>query len=314
VDPALRDGVEGIVALDCPVCPRRDITGETCPQCGTNLAPLARVDSLPRQYLAEGRRQLTETRVDRAIEFFGAATALDPNSAAAHAALGEAYTAKGWFDEASQRFESAIKLAPDDPHIREWCAKTRGTLLDRSTAARHEASYTRRLRVLVWVLPVVALSLGGLVGMTIVRSPDGAAPQSVGGLSGSLTELEAALNGIESLRGIRLIVTERAGIVEVAGDVPSDMHVALIREVASRVAGDRISLAALNVHEPSSPPSEVSYIVRAGDSFWGIASARYGSGALWQHVWEANRADIPQPEMLSVGQRIVLPSLTLAPR
>ncbi|HEX4872589.1 MAG TPA: LysM peptidoglycan-binding domain-containing protein [Nevskiaceae bacterium] len=50
------------------------------------------------------------------------------------------------------------------------------------------------------------------------------------------------------------------------------------------------------------------YAVQPGDSLWRI-SARpevYANGELWPLIWDANRAQLPDPERLRVGQRLSL--------
>ena len=50
-----------------------------------------------------------------------------------------------------------------------------------------------------------------------------------------------------------------------------------------------------------------SYRVRPGDTLSQIAARAYGSAADWPAVWWANRHQVPNPSMISVGQRLRLP-------
>jgi hypothetical protein len=65
--------------------------------------------------------------------------------------------------------------------------------------------------------------------------------------------------------------------------------------------------------EPPPPPLSV-HTVRPGESLWTIARARYGTGAVWRQLWDANRAAVAAPERLAVGQTLSLPAVTLTPR
>ena len=50
-----------------------------------------------------------------------------------------------------------------------------------------------------------------------------------------------------------------------------------------------------------------SYRVRPGDTLSQIAAHEYGRAADWPAVWWANRHQVPNPSMISVGQRLRLP-------
>lgn len=67
----------------------------------------------------------------------------------------------------------------------------------------------------------------------------------------------------------------------------------------------------LNDHEPNSI-SEDSYTVKAGDTLWEIAEARYGTGFDWGKVLEANKDKVGflpngSQALIEVGQVLVLP-------
>jgi transglycosylase-like protein/LysM domain-containing protein len=51
-----------------------------------------------------------------------------------------------------------------------------------------------------------------------------------------------------------------------------------------------------------------SYTVRAADTLSAIAARAYGSAADWPAVWWANRRQVPDPDLITAGQRLVLPS------
>ncbi|MGZ8377610.1 MAG: LysM peptidoglycan-binding domain-containing protein [Gemmatirosa sp.] len=50
-----------------------------------------------------------------------------------------------------------------------------------------------------------------------------------------------------------------------------------------------------------------SYTVKAGDSLSKIAKEVYGDAAQWKKIHEANRASIPNPDMIHPGQELTLP-------
>lgn len=57
---------------------------------------------------------------------------------------------------------------------------------------------------------------------------------------------------------------------------------------------------------PSAPaPSAAStYTVKSGDTLWKIAETQYGQGEGWTNIWQANRADISEPDLIYPGQKL----------
>ena len=55
---------------------------------------------------------------------------------------------------------------------------------------------------------------------------------------------------------------------------------------------------------PAAPPSGRTYVVQPGDTLSGIAAAYNLS---WQEIWEANKAKIPNPDLIQPGQELLIP-------
>ncbi len=51
-----------------------------------------------------------------------------------------------------------------------------------------------------------------------------------------------------------------------------------------------------------------NYVVRRGDTLWGIAKRYYGNGSRYRRIYRANRGRIRNPHRIYVNQRIYLPS------
>lgn len=66
------------------------------------------------------------------------------------------------------------------------------------------------------------------------------------------------------------------------------------------------SAAAKDVVAASAAPQ--TYVVKAGDSLSKIAKALLGDANRWQEIYEANKATIKDPNVLSVGQELVIPA------
>lgn len=60
----------------------------------------------------------------------------------------------------------------------------------------------------------------------------------------------------------------------------------------------------------SSGPARVeTYTVQKGDSLSKIAQHQYGDGAKWKAIFEANRDQITNPDLIHPGQVLRIPSL-----
>lgn len=53
---------------------------------------------------------------------------------------------------------------------------------------------------------------------------------------------------------------------------------------------------------------ERTYTIQSGDTLWGIAKKYYGSGTEYKRLAEANRDQIPNPNLIYPGQTIVIPA------
>jgi len=86
-------------------------------------------------------------------------------------------------------------------------------------------------------------------------------------------------------------------------------------------AGGVIVLQASTTGSPassSSPPAAATaptgpatglqiHVVRAGETLRALAAAYYQDESLWQRIYDANRGQIPDPDSLVVGARLVIP-------
>jgi nucleoid-associated protein YgaU len=65
----------------------------------------------------------------------------------------------------------------------------------------------------------------------------------------------------------------------------------------------------------ASPPAgqpverEVQYTVQKGDSLSKIAQQQYGDGKKWKAIFEANRDQISNPDLIHPGQVLKIPSI-----
>ena len=51
------------------------------------------------------------------------------------------------------------------------------------------------------------------------------------------------------------------------------------------------------------------HVVHTGDSLWRIAQKYYGRGSLWKQIYEANKAEIKNKDMLEPGTVLKIPAV-----
>ena len=49
------------------------------------------------------------------------------------------------------------------------------------------------------------------------------------------------------------------------------------------------------------------YVVQAGDTLGRIAQKLYGDGSRWKEIAEANKEQLPNPDLVEVGQKLLIP-------
>ena len=63
----------------------------------------------------------------------------------------------------------------------------------------------------------------------------------------------------------------------------------------------------VSLHPGAAHHDPGSYTVRPGDTLAAIAARAYGNAADWPAVWSANRRQVPDPAMITAGERLQLP-------
>jgi nucleoid-associated protein YgaU len=59
---------------------------------------------------------------------------------------------------------------------------------------------------------------------------------------------------------------------------------------------------------PAAPPADQIYTVAAGDSLSKIAKKLYGDANQWKRIFEANRDQIQNPDLIRPGQKLKIPA------
>ena len=77
----------------------------------------------------------------------------------------------------------------------------------------------------------------------------------------------------------------------------------------SDVTGGSSSTAPGQQHaQPDPTASETTYTVKSGDSLSKIAKHHYGDAQMWPKIFEANRDQIKNPDLIHPGQVLTLPA------
>jgi nucleoid-associated protein YgaU len=58
---------------------------------------------------------------------------------------------------------------------------------------------------------------------------------------------------------------------------------------------------------PDAPPAQATYTVVAGDNLSKIAKHHYGDANQWKKIWEANKDQIKNPDLIHPGQVLKIP-------
>lgn len=128
-----------------------------------------------------------------------------------------------------------------------------------------------------------------------------------------------------SKKPIRLIITDTVVNVLVLvsahtsqfrggepGDVYYDLTLRTWREIKVRTTADlSTSGAGQGAGRPDLKPTPKVYVVKPGDSLWKIAKMELRDGAKWRDIYsvtENQKVIGPDPNVLQVGQRLVLPA------
>ncbi|RMH19774.1 MAG: LysM peptidoglycan-binding domain-containing protein [Gemmatimonadetes bacterium] len=78
-----------------------------------------------------------------------------------------------------------------------------------------------------------------------------------------------------------------------------------------RVSGLVLALAFLPgfVSAQEAGASDRTHVVVQGETLWGLAERYYGDPFLWPRIWEANRAQVADPDLILPDQELVIPGV-----
>lgn len=102
-----------------------------------------------------------------------------------------------------------------------------------------------------------------------------------------------------------------SAVTEASGDAAAavaEEPAADAADVTAEVAGDAAASETAAVDEPVSAPAPSSVTVQPGFTLWRIATETLGEGVLYVQVFEANRDQIRDPDLIYPGQVFTIPA------
>jgi len=63
------------------------------------------------------------------------------------------------------------------------------------------------------------------------------------------------------------------------------------------------------IEEPATQPTPAArmHVVRKGDSLYKLARQYYNDQRMWRLIWQANIDQVPDPNVIEVGQQLLIP-------
>ena len=107
--------------------------------------------------------------------------------------------------------------------------------------------------------------------------------------------------------GLEIQVDGDTAIIKGEADSPGAMEKAVL------MAGNAMGISTVEASELGYPETEETvesqfYIIKKGDTLWGIAKEFYGNGAKHELIFAANREVIKDPDKIFPGQKIRIPA------
>jgi nucleoid-associated protein YgaU len=320
----------GTWPVQCPVDQRWIREGDTCPDCGSSVAPLRSLNALAGSLLDEASRS---TDPSTAAALVSQALSLTPRTERFHEAAAEALEAAGRPDLALQQVNAALAIAPRRADLQARAA----ALAAQSVADRKRPAQTGRWGALV-AAAVVLIVVGAVGGSLVSRAtagPEGtspsAAPSSVAlasptataGATSSPTSgptaspapsesappaaspdpsrlVRAALAAAKIPGGERLAVELVGDTVRISGPVAdADAQSQLKAAIDRALPGIKVDLDGVTFPRPR------FVFVQPGDTLWSIAARTYGNPRRWRAIADANPGI--DPSNIHIGQRLTVP-------
>lgn len=113
-----------------------------------------------------------------------------------------------------------------------------------------------------------------------------------------------------------LVLISSMGVVEKAGE-EGDKYISLEllewrefnkKSIVIKTENNQATSTKENATTQTNPKATTkTYVVKSGDTLWGIAKTYYGNGVEYPKIFNANRNIIKNPNLIYPGQKLVIP-------
>lgn len=113
-----------------------------------------------------------------------------------------------------------------------------------------------------------------------------------------------------------LVLISNMGVVEKAGE-EGDKYISLEllewrefnkKSIVIKTENNQATSTKENATTQTNPKATTkTYVVKSGDTLWGIAKTYYGNGVEYPKIFNANRNIIKNPNLIYPGQKLVIP-------
>jgi nucleoid-associated protein YgaU len=116
--------------------------------------------------------------------------------------------------------------------------------------------------------------------------------------------------------GVKNLAAKVEGkVVTLSGQAPSlDVKKQVMRDFNALVETENtlnaleVAAAAPAAPAPAAPPTERIHQVVPGDTLSGLAKTYYGKSSLYMKIFEANKDQLKDPNVIKVGQKLRIPA------
>jgi nucleoid-associated protein YgaU len=199
--------------------------------------------------------------------------------------------------------ESLALLLPKDQSGPAVVLQAPNAVVNATESAAGSASGSGATGSAETAAPTGGIASGGLVLDSVDYGESGQI--SVGGRGEPGSRVQVYLDN--NLVGTATTDSGGRWLVSPTDVVPTGLHDLRVDQVASdgkviaRVESPFLRSAAANL------PADQSYIVQPGNSLWRIARRSYGNGLRYTVIYQANREQIRNPDLIYPGQVFTLP-------
>ena len=320
----------GTWPVQCPVDQRWIPEGDTCPDCGSSVAPLRSLNALAASLLEQAGRC---SDPDTAAALVSEASTLTPQTERFHEAAADALEAAGRPDLALEQVNAALTIAPRRVDLQARAAALRSQPVARRSSKNRNDRWGP-LAVAAVVLIVVGAIGGGVVSRASAgpeAASPAAAPSSVAlasptaiagptssPTSGPVTSpapsasapptaspdparLVRAALATAKIPGTEQLAVELIGdTVRISGPVAdADARSYLKAAIDLALPGLNVDLDGVTFPRPR------FVFVQPGDTLWSIAARTYGNPGRWRAIAAANPGI--DPSNIHIGQRLTVP-------